>query len=75
MPDQEPDPIDPIESLDALTGQPVTFGEARDSVLTPEGQIQSLGSFARGLGARRIKIAVVVAGALLLLLAVRAVLQ
>jgi len=35
--------------LDADTAEPPKFGEARDSVLTPEGQIQSVGSFARGL--------------------------
>ena len=42
------------------------------SELTPMGQVDSIGSFARGLGARRVKIALVAAGGVLLLLAVLA---
>jgi hypothetical protein len=39
---------------------PDPFGGRRYNPNTPEGQIQSVGMFARALGARRIKIAVLV---------------
>ena len=47
----------------------MTYGEARSSVLTPMGEVESLGDFARGLGSRRVKIALVVGGGLVLALA------
>lgn len=37
-----------------------SFGGRRYNPNTPEGQIESVGMFARGLGARRIKIVVLV---------------
>jgi hypothetical protein len=45
------------------------------SELTPMGQVDSIGSFARGLGARRVKIALATAGGVLLLFAVLAALR
>ena len=45
------------------------------SELTPMGQVDSIGSFARGLGAHRTKIALGLAGGVLLLLAVLAALR
>ena len=64
----EPDqPADgPHESL---TREPVRFDEAPRDVLTPMGQVDSIGSFARGLGARRVKILIGVAGVVLLAIA------
>ncbi len=64
----EPDqPADgPQESL---TREPVRFDEAPRDVLTPMGQVDSIGSFARGLGARRVKILIGVAGVVLLAIA------
>jgi hypothetical protein len=56
--------------LDPLTGEAVTYGESRSSVLTPMGEVESMGDFARGLGARRVKIALVVGGVVVLALAV-----
>jgi hypothetical protein len=50
--------------LDSLTGQPVVYGEQRFSTLTPEGEIQATGDVARGLGPRRVKIAIFAAGAI-----------
>lgn len=38
-------------------------------MLTPMGEVQALGQFARGLGARRMKIAIGVFGGLAMLLA------
>jgi hypothetical protein len=46
--------------------------EAPGSTLTPMGQVDSIGTFARGLGPRRIKIGLLTAGGVLLLLAVLA---
>src|SRR5262245_27412277 len=43
--------------------------EGPGSELTPMGQVDSIGSFARGLGPRRTKIAIGVAGAIVLLVA------
>ena len=57
------------EPIDSLTSESVTYGEARSSVLTPMGEVESLGDFARGLGSRRVKIALVVGGGLVLALA------
>lgn len=60
------------EPIDSLPSEPVTYSEARSSVLTPMGEIESLGGFARGLGARRVKVALVVGGGLPLALALLA---
>ena len=70
-------PVDPDDAdlRDSLTGEAVTFGEARSSVLTPMGEVESLGSFARGLGARRVKIALAIGGALVMVLAALATLS
>ena len=57
------------EPLDSLTGESVAYGESRSSVLTPMGQVESIGNFAHGLGSRRVKIALVVGGAFMLALA------
>lgn len=68
-PDDEPVDSPDEEPIDSLTSEPVTYREARSSVLTPMGEVESLGDFARGLGVRRVKIALVVGGALALALA------
>jgi hypothetical protein len=54
---------------ESLTREPVRFDEAPRDVLTPMGQVDSIGSFARGLGERRVKILVGVAGVMLLAIA------
>ncbi len=63
------------EPLDESTGQPPEFAEARHSVLTPMGEVESIGSFARGLGPRRATIMIFGTAGVLLLLAVLAALQ
>jgi hypothetical protein len=60
--------------FDALTSQPPEFGEPRSSVLTPMGEVESIGGFARGLGVRRTKIAIFGGGAVLFVLALLAAL-
>lgn len=62
------DPIDPFdpsggtdEPLDSLTVQPVEFAPGRLNALTPMGQVESMGDFARGLGPRVIRAFLVVA--------------
>ena len=50
------DPDDVVEPDGSASTEQVEYGEATHSVLTPMGQIESYGSFARGLGARRIKL-------------------
>ncbi len=67
--DQWPEGHRPDEPVDALTSEPPEFGEPRSSVLTPMGEIESIGDFYRGLGARRTKMVVFGVGGLLLLLA------
>lgn len=71
----DPDHPTSEEPFDSLTGEPARLDEGRASVLTPEGGIQSIGSFARGLGARRLELALVIGGAVVLLLALLAALQ
>jgi hypothetical protein len=51
------------------------FDEGPGSVLTPLGQVNSAGAFARGLGARRLKIASGIGGGSLLLLSILAALR
>ncbi len=63
------------EPTDALTSEPPEFGEPRSSVLTPMGEIESIGNFARGLGARRTRMAILGFGILLMLLALQAAVQ
>ena len=65
----EPDPSPADGPHDSLTPEPVRFDEAPRDVLTPMGQVDSIGSFTRGLGPRRVKILIGVAGGVLLLLA------
>lgn len=48
-------PTPPPEPDGSSTAEPVPYADARHSVLTPIGQVESAGNFARGLGARRIK--------------------
>jgi hypothetical protein len=57
--------------LDSSLVEPPTFEPERSSVLTPMGQVESVGSFARGLGARRVKWLIAVAGGTALLLAIQ----
>ena len=45
------------------------FDEAPRDVLTPMGQVDSIGSFARGFGTRQVKILIGITGAVLLALA------
>jgi hypothetical protein len=59
------DPFDPDEFVEpdgSASTEQVEYSEATHSVLTPEGQIESYGSFARGLGPRWIKIAIATTG-------------
>lgn len=51
------------------------FDEGPGSVLTPMGQVNSAGAFARGLGARRLRIAIGIGGASLLFLAILSLLR
>lgn len=60
------DPDDVIEPDGSASTEQVHYAEATHSVLTPMGQVESYGDFARGLGARRIK----VLGALFLLVGI-----
>lgn len=62
-------PDDEQPPFDALTAEPPQFGEPRSNVLTPMGEVESLGDFARGLGARRIRVTIFAIGAVLLALA------
>jgi hypothetical protein len=57
------------EPHESLAAEPPRFDEGPRSVLTPMGQVDSIGRFARGLGARRTKNALAAGGALLLILA------
>ena len=68
MEDQEPE-------LDASTVEPPTFGEPRASVLTPMGEVESLGDVAQCLRARRMKIAIFAFGGVAMLFALLAALQ
>jgi len=45
---------------------PDPIGGQRFNPNTPEGQIEGMGNFARGLGARRIKVAMLIAGVIIL---------
>jgi hypothetical protein len=67
-------PPDDEPPFDALTAEPPVFGEPRSNVLTPMGEIESLGDFYRGLGARRTKVLIFGVGGLLLLIALLAAL-
>ncbi len=49
------DPFDPIEPDGSASTEQVEYAEATHSVLTPMGQVESTGDFARGLGARWVK--------------------
>lgn len=52
---QPGDPFDPDEILEpdgSASTEQVEYSEATHSVLTPLGQIESAGNFARGLGPR-----------------------
>jgi hypothetical protein len=60
---------DPSAPYDSSIDQPPKFESARHSVLTPEGEIESMGSFARGLGGRRMKWLIAIGGGLALLIA------
>ncbi len=53
----------------AAAEPPPRLVEDVHNVLTPMGEVQSLGQFARGLGARRLTIAIGVFGGLAMLLA------
>lgn len=52
--------------LDPMTMEPVTYGEASLNAMSPMGQVEATGRFARGLGPRRVKIVLVVVGLFLL---------
>lgn len=68
---RDPASDDQDELLDSSLVEPPTFEPERSSVLTPMGQVESVGSFARGLGARRVKWLIAVAGGTALLLAIQ----
>jgi hypothetical protein len=65
----EPEPPTADGPYDSLTSEPVRFDEAQRDVLTPMGQADSIGLFARGLGARRAKILIGIVGVVLLAIA------
>lgn len=65
----------PDRPIDALTTEPPEFREPRSSMLTPMGEVESLGDFSRGLGARRTKIAVFGVGGIVMLMALLAALR
>ncbi len=67
-------PIDSQQVESTPVRQP-RFDEGPGSVLTPMGQVNSAGAFARGLGARRLKMVLGLGGGSLLLLAILAALQ
>jgi len=52
------EPDDVVEPDGSASTEQVEYGEPTHSVLTPIGQIESYGNFARGLGARNVKIAI-----------------
>ena len=56
--------------FDTVTSESKTYGEGQSSALTPMGQVESLGGFARGLGRRRVKVLLACFGACVLVLAV-----
>jgi hypothetical protein len=68
------DPFDPdgaVEPDGSASTEQVEYSEATHSALTPIGQIESYGNFTRGLGARRVKMAIGVLGlAMIALIAV-----
>lgn len=70
-------PTDPEDGdfapLDSMTEEPVTYGEGSLNALTPMDQVESFGNFTRGLGARRVKLALFVFGLCVLIPAVVAV--
>ncbi len=70
-----PDPPTADEPHDSFTSEPVRFDEAPHDVLTPMGQVDSIGSFARGLGARRMKIIIGIVGLVALSIALLSALQ
>ena len=51
-------PDDAVEPDGSASTEQVEYGKEAHSVLTPAGQIESYGNFARGLGPRRVKIGV-----------------
>ncbi len=71
--------LDPLEPMSpdgsASVEQPEYGPEEVASVLTPMGQVESLGSFARGLGPRVVKIVLLGSLALVLLVGVVAELR
>lgn len=76
MADHPADDVRPEEPpIDALTTDPPEFGEPRASVWTPMGDVESLGDFSRGLGARRLKITIFGIGGALLVMAFAAAIR
>lgn len=57
MTDETMDPFERVEPDGSASTEHVEYADAAHSVLTPMGQVESAGHFARGLGARRIKTA------------------
>ena len=71
-----PDPPEPPRpDGSAVVEQPECGPEEVASALTPMGQVESLGSFARGLGPRRVRIALFGSLAAMLLVGVLAELR
>jgi hypothetical protein len=71
-----PDPLEPPTPDGSAAVEPREYGpEEAASVLTPMGQVESLGNFARGLGPRRVRIALFGSLAVLLLVGVLAELR
>jgi hypothetical protein len=64
----ESDPPPGHDTHESSWAEPVRFDEALRDVLTPMGQVDSIGSFARGFGTRQVKILIGITGAVLLAL-------
>ncbi len=72
----QPTELEPIElePTDSLTREPPLFEAASPDALTPMGQVDAIGAFARGLGPRRLRIGLAIGAGLVMLLAVLAAL-
>ncbi len=64
-----------IPPTDSLTGEPPVFSAPRASTISLTGAEENMGDFFRGLGPRRMKIAVFGVGGTLLVIALAAALR
>ena len=64
-----------IPPTDSLTSEPPVFGAPRASTISLTGADENMGDFFRGLGPRRMKVAVFGVGGILLVIALADALQ